>query len=196
MKRRLVTLAAAASLLLCVATVALWVRSYVRSDAAIYFANSRRAWSVQSVRGHLDFTGWTSDEPQQVPGFAKPGLERKSASANYATAEEWGRGLDPSRDLTSAWFMGFGFLSYDIFPENRVRAIGIPHWFLALLLAMPSAVRLFAAIRARKESVDGLCASCGYDLRATPGRCPECGCAGREGTLQSRRAPADGAGSG
>ena len=177
-KRRLVTLAAAASLLLCVATTVLWVRSFIRSDAVLYFANARRAWAIQSARGHLDFTNWTSDEPQQVPGFGAPGFQYKSGSAaNYATAEDWGRGLDPSPDLGSAWFMGFGFLSYDAFPENRLRAIGIPHWFLALLCAIPPALRLRGWMGSWRNPAHNLCSACGYDVRATPDRCPECGAA-------------------
>ena len=51
----------------------------------------------------------------------------------------------------------------------------VPHWCLALFFAVLPARWLLKLIRRRRTSLAGLCHQCGYDLRATPGRCPECG---------------------
>lgn len=56
-------------------------------------------------------------------------------------------------------------------------AMGIPCWMLASALGflptLTAAIRLWRI--ARVQSRPGLCATCGYDMRATPDRCPECG---------------------
>jgi len=57
-------------------------------------------------------------------------------------------------------------------------------WYATVPLGVPGAVLLGGMLlllrRHRKQRLlrrAGVCISCGYDLRATPGRCPECGTA-------------------
>jgi hypothetical protein len=53
-------------------------------------------------------------------------------------------------------------------------AIGTPHWLPVVLLAGLPLIRLIRRQR-RRLRLPGHCRICGYDLRATPERCPECG---------------------
>jgi len=56
------------------------------------------------------------------------------------------------------------------------RAVWIPHWFLVLAFGFYPAVWLLFRARRNRGGREGMkCARCGYDLRATPDRCPECG---------------------
>jgi hypothetical protein len=56
------------------------------------------------------------------------------------------------------------------------REVWIPHWFLLLASGLhPTVFALFRARRKRAGWNRGKCDRCGYDLRATPERCPECG---------------------
>lgn len=55
--------------------------------------------------------------------------------------------------------------------------IGLPHWFVATLGALLP-IYWLATVRVRirrNRRPPGFCQSCGYDLRATPEQCPECG---------------------
>jgi hypothetical protein len=50
-----------------------------------------------------------------------------------------------------------------------------PYWFLLLLFSILPALALRRAIWTFRRRKPDLCAKCGYDLRASPERCPECG---------------------
>ena len=61
-------------------------------------------------------------------------------------------------------------------PGESYQYFAIPSWFLTLFFAAFPLVRVHSLYRTRKRKKLGLCLTCGYDLRGTPGdRCPECG---------------------
>jgi hypothetical protein len=46
---------------------------------------------------------------------------------------------------------------------------------LVVACSLAAVVPALALVRYRRRAESGQCGMCGYDLRATPGRCPECG---------------------
>jgi hypothetical protein len=71
--------------------------------------------------------------------------------------------------------------------------VDVLYWSMPLFLIAPAAWLWLAIVRRNKlRRASGLCSVCGYDLRATPERCPECGtvrilnCDERGGSLHER----------
>jgi len=66
------------------------------------------------------------------------------------------------------------------FPAPRVRfTYQISHWVIFAAFGLLPLTRLIIVVRRRwrlrRLAERGLCIGCGYDLRFTPDRCPECG---------------------
>lgn len=60
------------------------------------------------------------------------------------------------------------------FVNFHMTEASVPAWFVMTVFATPFAIRLVRLFRSRRRNAAGLCPACGYDLRGTPGRCPEC----------------------
>ena len=111
-------------------------------------------------------------------------MVRQDAQDVPAARADW-RGRPSAKVALSRW--GFGSASTRLWdgapPGGRVvatyRHIGIGYKSLLLLgMVVPTAwlaSRRLARARILHAHKHRLCPGCGYDLRATPGRCPECG---------------------
>ena len=86
------------------------------------------------------------------------------------------------------WFIINAKLEPAYYPRNskiRMSGVIVPFWWSLPLLSLPPLLTLLLYRRSARRRLirEGRCVGCGYDLRGSPGRCPECGL-GPEG-LQS-----------
>jgi hypothetical protein len=59
--------------------------------------------------------------------------------------------------------------------DGRYVVFSLPYWFIVLSFAAMPSIWTYRRLRPRPTRRRGYCSKCGYDLRATPDRCPECG---------------------
>ena len=62
-------------------------------------------------------------------------------------------------------------------PLDTLR-VDVPFWMLLAVTATAPIIRSVRALRRSTRRASHQCPNCGYDLRATPDRCPECGTPG------------------
>lgn len=167
MKRRLITLLAILSLLPCVATVALWARSYWISDA-LGWGTARPMQGMYQFRKVASTSGvlWFAKEDTGFPVFTATFLQGWE-SHEVTGRHQW------ETEYLDIYRVGFGYAR----KPGVQFVICVPHWFVAAVLLTPSVAAWGVARRRRRHFRQGRCPTCGYDLRATPERCPECGTA-------------------
>jgi predicted RNA-binding Zn-ribbon protein involved in translation (DUF1610 family) len=178
---RIVTVA---SLFLCLATIILWVRSYWRADAIVSgnwhyqprrdFPGYYNAWELeaQSASGHCTLSA-RMRACIAGPGRYEETPGQKGKFLHAGPADPRNRQLIENalrNDPRAAGALGFRRVSI-----SYLQAIAIPHFAVIILFALPSLAAAYRFHRRRRTHRKGLCSSCGYDLRATPTRCPECG---------------------
>jgi hypothetical protein len=205
-KRRLLTLAAAASLVLCLATVALSSLICLTATALLirsFFVCDIVGASV--IEDRPDFYGLRQFLFQSNRGYLTLVAERESASEQQWASvlrqlvRRRNKGQEPARLWRERWDatdagMPFRWKSLGIGTDSQTRtnapaiatwvqhqrSVWIPHAYLVLASALLPSWWMWRRVRSRRHHRAGRCVACGYDLRATPDCCPECGAAPAE----------------
>ena len=192
-RRNFAAMGAAVSLLMALAVGAIWVRSYWHADGwgrSNYLSEKRemRMYVVGSERGRVgldyfclnfnpaaelrvtkDGTGGTV---YLVPYFAMTYSGKwntyKIELPNDPPQHIWERAgicvrrsSDPIRHSEPT--------------GHSTVFIAAPYWLIVVVFSLWPVVWMAAWWRRRRKIAAGLCLNCGYDLRASIGRCPECG---------------------
>ena len=183
-RRRIFAILSASSLMLCVATLGAWARSYHVSDWVEYVHDhrmepGRRLIFLNSDSGRFalgtgilvwheytytgGFTFWHSTPSRRPPAYWD---------------EPEGDPDDSSPPPLPPWWTRLGFgvqhiLQNDCSSDNQI-TIAAPHWFIVILTSLLPMLWL-KRFRLGLGRAQGICKRCRYDLRATPDRCPKCG---------------------
>jgi len=190
MRQILLTLARLLSLVLCAATAVLWVRS-IRALDEIYGSFGRTLFDVRSFNGRFeirtreisqlrsDVTGnpWLLNTPRPFDS-----LVPKPAYENMIARQRWPLGETDEWQRDAAFFQPIEYRPGRLCWGRQgpgiwvwVREIRIPYWLPLVGFGIAPVAAIAKRFRRKPADDATLCCACGYDLRATPSRCPECG---------------------
>jgi len=159
LRRKLFNFAAAVSLVLCVATLLLTRGSYS--------IESRDVVDAENFRWH---SGW---------------LDLWRVKVEVGTLTLWRETLKhdgladysgPDPQLREFQHLGVRYKSSPRYSLTEIE-VTIRLWLLCVLFAFLPSMFVIRRMRSRRLVLRRRCMRCGYDLRATPERCPECGTA-------------------
>jgi hypothetical protein len=164
---------------LFLAIAADWARSVNNSETFI-LSRADRVWAIDHFDGEIAF--WRGTPVATLPPGKQhwwhehwePPYAYKTATFDVVSANQ--------SEWALAGFMitmqrRFPTTGKSILPSQIGPRVGIviPLWFLTLVLGTWTFIAGRRYARALRREREGLCRVCGYDLRATRDRCPECG---------------------
>ncbi len=187
MKRALVTTVVALSLVVLMAAAVMWCRSRAwliadrvsRIDSD-YASASRGEFAVFSENGIL-LVG-TTRRTLHDPGLRDVEFDPRMRGARDVRWDYESRTAHADSVVGFDLLAKFG-LAFDRFSgTDRAGRVSVTSmsvhvsYVLLMVLALPAPlIAVLGRWRRRRRAHRGLCSICGYDLRGTPDRCPECG---------------------
>ena len=164
MRRRLLNIAACLSLVVRIATAAVWVRSYFVADIVSVTVSQRDGLITTDA-------GYALQGVVVIYQFTRPHAgTRESPGLNWS--HQPAASMRPQTGYRPFWI---------VFGPSPIRwGVRCAYWFVLVLALILPAIWMRGQIhraRRRRREISNLCPTCGYDLRAhhAGDRCPECG---------------------
>ena len=168
-RRRLFAFLSALSLMLCAAMVVLWVRSHFRGDLTFIVVVSGHPptfceYFVRSNYGTLLF----------ARNQFRDGCDPRNQCDRWDPEPLTWLSHAPSRNFSESSPFRFGGYTNPAGTAKHA-SVHLSHWLSAAVAAVLPALWWRGYRRHRHRRRNHLCLDCGYDLRASHDRCPECG---------------------
>ena len=167
---KLANMTAVLSLLLGLGTGVLWTRSYYLDEKLLWIASSGsdRGYGFESALGILTLQRLVLSHPigpnQSIHESESITSIKRASNRDWMDQESW-HGF--------AW-QNIGFAKPSAKLYGTWYELSFPYWFLLLATSVLPCVTVYHKKQSCNMKQD-VCIVCGYDLRATPDRCPECG---------------------
>jgi hypothetical protein len=170
------SIATITSALLFVAILVLWARSHFARDyTSMWLPYRADAAGPRFVKVDVAGAGGQLEVDWQVWKDAdREELRRRNkiARSNWYYRSFSELPLKYAQSTPPTFWNAIGFKTYSGPTHSN---ICVPYWAGTVLTAGLPLAWVVRRVRRRRSAVAGRCLVCGYDLRATPQKCPECG---------------------
>jgi hypothetical protein len=191
-------------LVLAMALGVLWPRTGRVGDSLNYVSGADTLYAIETVPGGISIARSTHeaevtraypDEIRPAAGWSLRSMvwgktyaletpdwaERQALASPYTMYGEFDE-IVVQRPASGWWGFHWNNGTFTYAPPFTTKPVQVeyvglevPLWFAMAILITPAAWSVVGWWRRRRRTGAGHCPVCGYDLRATPERCPECG---------------------
>jgi hypothetical protein len=155
------------SAILLIIALILWVRGFFALDVFCYVQKDEGGGIGLSCSRGVVLFWWIHDKADEPFRWS------------YSSHEPWGAAPGPTHQpwglARTSWNVTFRMPGLFIDGDVRMTSVIVSDWLAALVTGTLPATWVWRYLVVRRRNRKGLCPRCGYDLRASRERCPECG---------------------
>jgi len=186
LKRLTLHLLTLAALGLFIASTAAFIRSFIAEDRLYWHSLKYQPVGHKTEVAHNEFelttsrgglrlihhaAKWMDDLGGEFPDFGP--FEWNDRRPEYYPSPLDSLVISDTPRYSGERF-GFGYAYHDS-PSSRTQAVTVPLIAPMTVAGLVAILGVRRVLRRHRRLTRGQCLTCGYDLRATPDRCPECG---------------------